>query len=412
MKKIAAVLTACLAVSVFASCSAEPSRTMPAEALITEAVVAETDGAAPGNIPDVYNSDVAAFEPIPFSSYTFECSDGTDKYMVTISLDSSGTAFDIILENSRFEFSESRVTAPDKYILNIPYSDTAASNVCSVIKNTVNDENVPDVLEFTFYLNEFDDESLAYTVKKFYAVKNGALEEITICDESGYDYKELPYCSDFSLLHTEALVFMPEPVVDISGDGTITADIYTYTFDPDSMTLTKRLTDSSYEANPLYYCYKAYAAANYIAKYFTTASLNVTDYEHYVEVPSVNSDSADYFFKVDDERFSTVEELRNFTRMFFTEKLVSDMFINAPQKYRDIDGELHTIVGDGGYDFTLGKITITNAEVNGNTITVSTKQEKFTPEGKFDSYIDGGTFVIERDPEDDSFLITEYRFTY
>ena len=412
MRKIFAVMASCLAVLVFASCSAEPSgsRTMPAEVIITEADFEENT--VPGDIPDVYNSDTAAYDPVPFSSYTFECSDGTDKYMATVSLDSTGTAFDIILENSSFDFSEFRVTAPDKYILNIPYSDTAASNVCSVIKNTVNDENVPDVLEFTFYLNEFDDESLAYTVKKFYAIKDGVLKEITICDESGQDYRELPYCSDFSLLHTEALVFMPEPVVSISRDGEITADIYTYTFDPVSMTLTKRLTDSSYESNPLYYCYKAYAAANYVARYFTTSSLNVTDYEHYVEVPSVNSDSADYFFKVDDERFSTLEELRNFTRMFFTEKLVSDMFINAPQKYRDIDGELYTIVGDGGYDFTLGKITITNAEVNGNTITVSTKQEKFTPEGKFDSYIDGGTFVIERDPEDDSFLVTEYRFTY
>ncbi|MBQ8781255.1 MAG: hypothetical protein IJZ72_06245 [Oscillospiraceae bacterium] len=412
MKRIiAAAMLMLAAVSVCTACSSE-SRTVPlSEVIITETVVPE-ESIIPENITAVYKNSESAYDPEPFSSYTFECTDGADRYMVTISTDGTGSAFDIILENSSFEFSEFRITPPDKYILNIPYSQDAASNVCTVIRNTVTDEAVPDILEFVFYLDDFEDESLAYTVKKFYSIKDAKLEEITIFDETGGSSEKLEYCSDFTLYHTEPLVFMPSPEVSISKDGTVDADIYTYTFEPEAMTLTKRLTDSSYESSPLYYSYKAYAVANHIAKYFTTTSLNVSDYEHYVEVPSVSSDSSDYFFKVDDERFGTLEELRNFTRMFFTEKLVSDMFINAPQKYRDIDGSLYTIVGDGGYDFTLGKITVNQIDVSGNTVIVYTKQEKFSPDGKFESYIDGGNFVFERDPEDDSFIIMEYRFSY
>lgn len=411
MKKAVAVTAFLAAVMLCTACSAGPAPVPPVEIIMTE-TAADTENIVPGNIPSVYNTSESAYSPEQFSSYTFEYSDGADRYMTTVSLDETGTAFDIILENSNFEFSELRITPPEKYILNVPYSAEASSSVCTVIKNTVNGDVVPDILEFTFYLNEFEDESLAYSVKKFYSVRNGKLEEITITDNTGEKPVQLEYCSDFNLYHTEPLVFMPDPQVNISADGKVTSDIYTYTFDPEKMTITKELTDSGFDSSPLYYSYKAYSVANYIAKYFTTSSLDVTDYENYVEVSSVNSGGTDYFFKVDDERFSTVEELKNFTRMFFTEKLVSDMFINAPQKYRDIEGELYTIVGDGGYDFTLSKTTINSMDISGNIITVYTKQEKFTVDGKFDTFIDGGTFVIERDPTDDSFMILEYRFSY
>lgn len=410
-KNMFIVLLAAAAV-LCSSCSAEVPVTSKVEVIMTETAVSESENIIPGSIPAVYNNSESAYSPEPFSSYTFECSDGTDRFMVTLDLDETGTAFDIMLENGSFEFSEFRITAPEKYILNIPYSADTASNVCTVIKNTINDEAVPDILEFTFYLNDFEDESLAYSVKKFYSVKDNKLQEIEILDETDGSTRKLEYCSDFRLYHTEPLIFMPDPQVEISADGSVNSDIYTYTFDPVNMTMTKKLTDSDFDVSPLYYSYKAYSVANHIAKYFTTASLNVTDYENYVAVTSVNSDTADYFFKVDDERFGTVDELKNFTRLFFTEKLVSDMFINAPQKYRDIDDELYTIVGDGGYDFTLGKTTINSIDISGNIITVYTKQEKFTMDGRFDTFIDGGTFVIERDPEDDSFMILEYRFSY
>ena len=93
-----------------------------------------------------------------------------------------------------------------------------------------------------------------------------------------------------------------------------------------------------------------------------------------------------------------------------TTSLVNDLFINAPQKYRDIDGALYTIVGDGGMDFTLGDLTITSWEENGNTVTYHTKQEKFDDEGKFKEFIDGGDFTVER--TDSGFTVTQYRIVY
>ncbi|MBQ2824523.1 MAG: hypothetical protein IJF18_08100 [Oscillospiraceae bacterium] len=415
-KSTAAVLAVFSSLCLFCGCSAglSPDGIVTEEILTETVIVSETQNIIRSS-PSVYsnNGDESVYTPEPFSSYTFEYYDGAEKYMTTISTDSTGDVFNIILEDSSFGFSETTITPPDDYILNIPYSQQTASSVCTVIRNTIDDTPVPDILEFTFYLSNFEDESLSYTVKKYYAVRDGELCEIKLVSEDAAGTAtEMEYCSDYTLFHTEPLVFMPTPVVNIDENRSLSADVYTYTFDPDAMTMTRQLIDSSYESNPLYYCYKTYAAADYIAKYFTKTSLNVTDYENYVEVPSVNSDNNEYFFKVDDPRFGTVEELKDFTRKFFTEKLVSDMFINAPQKYRDIDGVLHTIVGDGGYDFTLGKITITEIEESGNTITVHTKQEKFTPEGKFDTFIDGGDFVIERNPEDDSFVVTQYRFVY
>ena len=66
----------------------------------------------------------------------------------------------------------------------------------------------------------------------------------------------------------------------------------------------------------------------------------------------------------------------------------------------------------GVYPFFAKGITVNQIEVSGNTVTVYTKQEKFSPDGRLEAYIDGGNFVFERDPEDDSFMITEYRFAY
>ncbi len=411
------ILSVTASLCLLSGCSAgsSPNHTVTEEIIVEQSIISETENIIRGNLIAYANAaDESIMTPEPFSSYTFEYSDSSEKYMTTVSLDSSDNFFNVILEDSSFSYSETKITAPDNYILNIPYSQETASTVCTVIKNTIDDTAVPDILEFNFYLNNFEEENLSYIVKKFYAEKDGSLCEIKLLsqNEDG-TVTPLEYCSDLNLYHTESSIFMAQPDIRINENMELSADIYTYTFNPDEMTMTRQLIDcSSYEENPLYYCYKTYAAADYIAKYFTSTSLNVTDYENYVEELSMNSGTSEYFFKVDDPRFTTVDELKNFTRAFFTEKLVSDMFINAPQKYRDIDGQLYTIVGDGGYDFTLGKITITEIEESGNTIIVHTKQEKFTPEGKFDSFIDGGDFIFERNPEDNSFIITQYRFVY
>lgn len=419
-RTITAALVLALSVSALASCSTD-SGTDATAATAAEITVsssssaseAETAAAAQAEEAPVLfaaKTDSSEYDTAPFSSYTFDFSDGENSYMITIELALDGSSFNITTEDSSFAYSEFKLTAPENYILNIPFSQDSASSVCKIIKNTVDSEVMPDILEFTFYLNNFEDESLAYSVKKYYTVKEGKLLEIKLVDETADEPSEMDYCSEISMLHTESRVFMPVPQVEIDKDGNVTADVYTYTFSYEDMTMTKRLQSSDYSESPLYYGYMTNAAANYIAKYFTTTSLNVTDYENYVEMPSVNSDTSDYFFKVDDPRFSTVEELKNFARKFFSEKLVNDLFINAPQKYRDIDGALYTIVGDGGMDFTLGDLTITSWEENGNTVTYHTKQEKFDDEGKFKEFIDGGDFTVER--TDSGFTVTQYRIVY
>ena len=416
-KSLYTVLCAVLCLGIMSACSAGSADGSSVEIIREETASSDepASNVVQGNQPYslmIANSDGEYLAAESFSSYTLDYSDGKDKYMITITLNSTGNAFDITVEDNNFGYSSTIITAPENYILNIPYSQETASSVCKVIKNTIDNTQLPDILEFTFYLNDFEDESLPYSVTKYYAVQNSQLVEILIFGETETRAGHLEYCSESSMYHVEPTIFMPEPTVTFDENGNAETDISIYRFDPDNLTLTKCPANSTFEENPIYYGYAAKAIADNIAQYFTTTSLNVTDYENYVEMPSLNnSDINDCFFKVDDERFQTLEELKNFTRKYFSEKLVNEMFINAPQKYRDIDGALHTIVGDGGHDFTLGELIIIDYTVEGNSVIYHTRQEKFSDEGEFLKYIDGGDFVIELQP-DGSFIVTGYRLSY
>lgn len=407
-RRLTALAAFIISAAVLSGCSARPQA--KAAGVQTEKA---SDNIVYGNQVALRSSfESAEYTPDPFTSYTFEFSQYENKYMITVELSADGNAFNLTLEDNSFNFSTLEIKAPKNYTLNIPFSQNDASSVCSVIKNTVDDTPVPDILQFTFYLNNFEDESLPYSVKKFYSIKDNKLCEIKVIDASVSDAPSevLEYCPDDILYHTEANVFMAAPQIDED----MNVSIYTYKFVPSELTLTKARQDSSYEGNLLYYGYAALAAADKAASYFTTTSLNVSDYENYVEIPSViDSQASDYFFRVDDSRFTTTDDLKNFARRFFNEKLANELFNNAPQKYRDIDGALYTIVGDGGYDFTLGRRTITSFEKDGNTLTYHTKQEKFNEEdGRFLNFIDSGDFTIEVNPDDESFIFTQYRFSY
>jgi hypothetical protein len=411
-KRSQALFAALISLAMLSSCSIADDDTSSAGAADTS-FASESDTSADSEInreAAVYlrSTEDNAYSPDPFTSYTLDYSDGSDSYMITIALDTDNTSFNVTTENSSFEYSDFNISPPENYGLNIPYSRDDASSVCKVIKNTVDDAVMPDILQFTFYLNNFDeDEERPYTIYKFYAVKDNSLAEISLLDENG---DAEPYYNGSTLLHTESDVFMPYPQLEIDADGNISGDVYTYTFSYDDMTMTKEVRSCDFAESPLYFGYYAYAAAGYVSKYFTTTSLDVTDYENYIQVPSVNSDVNDYFFKVDDPRFSTTDDLKSFLRMFFSEKIANELFVNAPQKYRDIDGELYTIVGDGGADFTLGDLTITSWEEDGSSVTYHTKQEKFDEDGKFKEFIDGGDFTVEI--SDNGFIVTQYRISY
>jgi len=361
----------------------------------------------------------------PFSSYTYDFSVLGNNYMITVTPDEIGTGLTLTVEDNNFEFTKFGVTPPENYMVCLPYSQQYASQVCTVIKSESEDSDIPDLLKIDFYLMNFEYD-LPYTVSRLYSVMNGNLVEIEVYNteedivetaETGVAMKKsaepavlehMDHIPESVLYRTEELTFMPEPVVTVNEDGSLEAEIITYRLNPYDLTL-RRSKEVCTVDNTLYYGYAAHAIAGDIYRYFIATSLNVSDYENYVEMPSADGKDDKYFFKVDDPRFSTKEELREYVSRYFDEKLVNRMFLEAPQQYCDIDGELYTILGDGGINEELGKLTITGWDIDGNTITYHTKQEKYNSDHMLDGYIDGGDFVIETD-ENGGFIVKEYRY--
>lgn len=364
------------------------------------AAISETASQTEGNL--VKSNQAALFNSLedpenePFSSYTYDFAVYDSNYMITVTPDETGVGLTLTVEDNSFGFSTFTVTPPSDYIVCLPYSQEYASTVCSVIKGNESGENVPDLLKIDFYLNNFEDESLPYTVSRLYSILDNRLVEVEVYDNTEDRLERMEYIPESYLYRTEALKFMPSPEVTANENGSLDVKIKTYALNPHDMTMTMDYEPIG-EENMLYYGYMAYAAAGEIYKYFRATSLNVSDYDNYVEIPAEAGGDSRYFFKVDDPRFSTVAELKDYVSKMFSEQLVDSMFMNAPQMYRDIDGELYTILGDGGVDTTLGKLTITSWDINGSEITYHTKQEKFSEDGVFTGYADGGDFVINVD---------------
>lgn len=365
------------------------------------------------------NPEGAAYDE-PFTSYTYDFSVYEDNYMITAAPDETRTGLVLTVENNRFGYSKFNVTPPEKYMVCLPYSQEFASQVCTVIKGSSDgDTPVPDLLKIDFCLADASDESMPYTVSRMYSISNDSLVEVELyntepdagagTEPEGSVLEPMSYIPESVLYRTESLKFMPEPTVTVGEDGSLSAEIITYTLNPNDMTMRCAREDCSSE-NPLYFGYAAHAIAGSIYQYFIATSLNVSDYENYVEVPSPDNENSQYFFKVDDPRFSTVTELRDYVSGYFDEKLVNKMFIKAPQQYRDINGSLYTILGDGGINEELGQLMITSWRIDGNVITYHTKQEKFNSEQVFDGYIDGGDFVVELTSGGSGFIVKEYRY--
>lgn len=415
-KKLTVLLTSLLATTVVL-CSCNSSKT--ANTVDTAAETATVTEASENSASDTGSPKIMLgaatpddAEPDAFSSYTFSLNDGENNYMITVSATDSDSELKIITEDNAFNYSEYTLTPPENYTLNIPYSQEYASGVCSVLTNTADDRTVPDIVQFIFYLDNFDtEEELPYTVKRCYSVKDNEFTEIGVYDEDG---SKMDYIPEFTLLRTEGTVFMPTPTVTFDDNGDASVELSVYDFDTDEFTLKKRAQSTDFETDKLYYGYAAKAVADDIAKYFTTTSLNVSDYDNYVQFDSLNSDGGSMmFYFVDDPRFKNVSELETFVKKYFDAKTTNEMFINAPQKYCDVDGKLCTVVGDAGISY-IGDITITSYNYNEKTSTVTykTKAERYDEEGRFVEFIDGGDFTLEVNPNDQSFKITQYKLNY
>ncbi len=413
-KKLLAVFALCIALTA-SGCGIQES-VPPA----TEVVEVQTE--APESL--VINNQYALTSAYdgeaynePFSSYTYDFSVYGNNYMITVTPDETTTGLTLTVEDNQFGFSTFSVTPPNGYMVMLPYTQQQASQVCTVIRSNDGGTAVPDLLKIDFYLSTFEDETLPYTVSRLYSILDNRLVEVevynTMSDEEFPELSQdilepMDYIPDSYLYHIEDDTFMPEPIVTADEDGTLCAKVITYKLNYNDMTMRRGYEDVTSVDNALYYGYAAHAIAGDIYKYFIATSLNVSDYENYVEIPDANSESSQYFFRVDDPRFSTVAEFKAYVSRYFDEKLVSNMFLTAPQQYRDINGALHTILGDGGMNPNLGKLTITGWEQDGSTITYSTKQETFNDNYEFTGYIDGGNFVIEI--TDSGFIVKEYRY--
>ncbi|MBD5141693.1 MAG: hypothetical protein HDT25_09825 [Ruminococcus sp.] len=434
-KHLAAAVTIIALCAPLSGCVAEGPSEVIQEPVLTEAVPAEQNlvrsKTAVGNSFDEY------IESEPFTSYSYDFTVYDSNYMITATPDETREGLTLTVEDNTFGFSTFHVAPPVNYSVALPYSQEYASQVCTVIKSSDDINTYPDLLKIDFYLSNFEDGSLPYTVSRLYSILNNQLVEVEVYDTTGlFDeataavaetqieaeeakladeeaapsveyFEKLDYIPESYLYQTEPLKFMPEPTIAINDEtGQLSAEVATYTLNPDDMTMRRAFEPVS--ADTVYFGYAAHAVAGYIYQYFIATSLNVSDYENYIEIPVEGEEQSRYFFKVDDPRFHTVQELRDYVSGYFSEELVDYMFANAPQKYRDIDGELYTILGDGGYNETLGKLTITDFVWQDNTITYHTKQEKFNENYEM-SYIDGGDFVIEI-KDDGSFIVTKYRY--
>ena len=165
------------------------------------------------------------------------------------------------------------------------------------------------------------------------------------------------------------------------------------------------------EDDPLYFGYAYWAAANTEAQYFIMTTFNITDWENYVEKTNDATGSSEYYFKIDDSRFKSVDDLLPYLENVFTASTAERIFNDAPQKYCDIDGSLYGIAGDGGMDFTLGTLTFTDVEVLSDRMIFRSRQEKYTEDGDPVGYTDGGNFVITKQP-DGSWRVSQYRYPY
>ncbi|MBQ8176812.1 MAG: hypothetical protein IJ035_07265 [Oscillospiraceae bacterium] len=414
-KKLLTIFSLCIAIAA-SGCGIQKSK--PSAEIINESAYTEPSESLVINnqyaLTSAYGGE--AYNE-PFSSYTYDFSVYGNNYMITVTPDETTTGLTLTVEDNQFGFSTFSVTPPNGYMVMLPYTQQQASQVCTVIKNDDNGWTAPNLLKIDFYLSSFEDETLPYTVSRLYSILDNRLVEVevynTISDEEFPELSEdilepMDYIPDSYLYQTEEDTFMPEPTVYTDEDGNLRAKVITYTINYNDMTMRRGYEDVTSVDNALYYGYAAHAIAGDIYKYFIATSLNVSDYENFVEIPDTNSETSQYFFKVDDPRFSTVDEFKEYVRKYFDDKLVSNMFLTAPQQYRDIDGELHTLLGDGGMNPNLGKLTITGWVQDGSVITYHTKQETFDDNYNFTGYVDGGDFVIE--VIDGGFVVKEYRY--
>ncbi len=389
----------------------------------------DSSAALSGDISGTAGYDVTS-DTKPFSEYTFEFRGTKENYMIIIGKGEFDDQIAVTVENNKYESSSFIITAPSGYEFVFPYSDDQASSVVNVITNDISDEYIPDIMQFVFHITEDelynDPQNTDHTVSKMYTVDdNGELREISIVTDDAAETGEISedatpdYLNKAILYHSEPDKFIYEMAVD---DVNIYDDygdlkpigervrIRTLTFDYSVLRLIEG-TEVINEENPLYFGYAYWAAANSAAENFTMTTFNISDWENYIEKKNPFDGSSEYYFKIDDSRFSRVSDLRVYLETIFTPATALSILSDAPQKYCDINGELYGIAGDGGFNTSLGILTFSDMEISEDRMIFRSRQEKYNDEGKYTGYTDGGDFVISKQ-DDGSWRVSLYRYPY
>ena len=432
--KIIALATALCAVATLSACSVDENvavtETTPSAAEVRAAEVTETTSEASsesvvGAQPALMSDDPAEEEYEPFTSYTFTYSDSQDNYLITISPgkftepEYEGAAtlpLSVILtcEDKNFSSQTFEATAPEGYYVGLPYSANGAYTTCTIIKNDIDSTPVPDLIQLDFWLYDCsENDDRPYYVSKFYTVHEGKLSEVKMIDNTKQEGEILPYCP-VDMLHTEPLKLMEVPVPEVTKDG-VSLQIYTYTYDIAENTLTKNV-EPPVQDNMLYFGYYYYYRAMEIAYYMNQTTFPAEDYDNYIETEGARGDrtATVMYFAVSDPRFSTYEELYNYMLTIFNQRITDDMLAAAPMQYKDFNGKLYGILGDGGYNINLGPVTFTGYEISedGQTITFHTRQLTRDDNGVETGYTDGGDFVLTANPDKNGYIITKFRYPY
>ncbi len=432
--KIIALATALCAVATLSACSVDENVAVTETAAtaiearsaeVTETTSEASSESVVGAQPALMSDDPAEEENEPFTSYTFTYSDSQDNYLITISPgkftepEYEGAAtlpLSVILtcEDKNFSSQTFEATAPEGYYVGLPYSANGAYTACTIIKNDIDSTPVPDLIQLDFWLYDCsENDDRPYYVSKFYTVHEGKLSEVKMIDNTKQEGEILPYCP-VDMLHTEPLKLMEVPVPEVTKDG-VSLQIYTYTYDIAENTLTKNV-EPPVQDNMLYFGYYYYYRAMEIAYYMNQTTFPAEDYENYIETEVASGDSTAtvMYFAVSDPRFSTYEELYNYMLTIFNQRITDDMLAAAPMQYKDFDGKLYGILGDGGYNINLGPVTFTGYEISedGQTITFHTRQLTRDDNGVETGYTDGGDFVLTANPDKNGYIITKFRYPY
>jgi hypothetical protein len=337
------------------------------------------------SLTTVRQTAVTAVRNAGLSGYTFEFSDNGDNYIITASVAENELIFTV--EDRNIEVSTCIDSIPEGYS---PGALSAAN--CFILPMRFAGDSQKELLEIIFTPVD-EDTPQTELVSKIYGIKNGVFMPLDVYDNTMLSMTYMETLPDTELIPTETNKFMTPPQVFYS-DTTPSAivTISTYTFDPNTMTFTKA-NEKTTPDNALYYGYAAYAAATDLYSFFTDRTLTIdTDGEFALFSNNVTGES-DYYLPVEDPRFSTLAEFEAYIRNFFSEEIAAEMFRQAPQKYRDIGGVLHTLQVNNTRDPSLGRVILTDMLEEDVSILFLTEQFRTTDGVK--SLEPGTDFILD-----------------